>query len=82
MFDNGDFPKDSLHVIWPEFEDNTGHVKLDQEKPVDENGTARMWIVVDELKDRYRKSIMVGTVGYFMAGPKKTGKCEVVEINW
>lgn len=82
MFENDDFPKGSLHVIWPEFEDDSGQVKLDKEKPVNGAGTARMWIVVDELKDRYRETIKVGTRGYFMAGPNKTGECEVVEVSW
>jgi hypothetical protein len=82
MFDNDDFPKDSLHVIWPEFEDKQGEVELNKDKPVTSKGTARMWIVVDELRERYKKNIKIGTRGYFMAGPNKTGECEVFETNW
>jgi hypothetical protein len=41
-----------------------------------------MWIVVDELRERYKKNIKIGTRGYFMAGANKTGECEVFETNW
>jgi hypothetical protein len=70
----------SLFMIWPEFEDESGNVILENMVPVPKTGTALMWVVADERRIYHRDKIKVGTIGYFREGPNSTAMCEVIEI--
>lgn len=70
----------SLFMIWPEFEDQSGDVILDDQGPVPKTGTALMWIIIDERRVYHRDKIKIGMIGYFREGPMITAVCEVTEI--
>jgi hypothetical protein len=69
-----------VFIIWPEFEDIDGEVIIQNNGPVDENGTARMWIITPEFRSYHRDKIKIGTIGYFMEGSKRVAECEVIEL--
>ena len=43
-------------------------------------GTARMWVISQELIDYHRQYITVGTTGFFIEGSKKVAECKVIEL--
>lgn len=51
-------------MIWPEFEDQSGNVVLDDMEPVSKTGTAMMWIINDERRIYHRDKINVGMKDY------------------
>lgn len=67
-------------MIWPEFEDESGNVILDNTVSVPQTGTALMWVINTERRIYHRDKIKVGTIGYFKEGVMKTARCEVIEI--
>jgi hypothetical protein len=67
-------------MIWPEFEDQSGNVVLDDMEPVSKTGTAMMWIINDERRIYHRDKINVGMKGYFREGSITTAVCTVIEI--
>ena len=69
-----------IFCIWPEFEDGTGNVILENDKSVPKVGTARMWILNESFRKYHQERIKIGTIGYFCEGSHKTAKCEVIEI--
>ena len=69
-----------LFIIWPEFEDGNGQLIMDKSSPVPPSGTARMWIINDDLIKYQRGKIKIGTKGYFKEGSRSTGECEVIEL--
>src|SRR5688500_1619018 len=69
-----------IYMIWPEFEDDQGNVITDSENHVSPSGTARMWVVVPEMRKKHRERIKLGMKGYFMEGLRRVAECEVVEI--
>ncbi|MNC65119.1 hypothetical protein D3C75_1153810 [compost metagenome] len=72
---------DRIYCIHPEFEDEDGNIILDEDRSVSMSGTARMWILFDEMREKVHKHrIKVGTKGYFMEGPRRVGEVEVTEI--
>jgi len=78
---DGDYIEQTgTYMIWPEFEDETGKV-IPQGQPVPATGHARMWIVVDYMKESvHRRRIAVGVKGYFMEGSKRVAEAEVINI--
>ncbi|WP_123040558.1 hypothetical protein [Cohnella candidum] len=71
----------SIYAIHPEFEDELGNIILVDDKPVRASGTARMWILFQEMREKvHRNRIKVGTKGYFMEGSRRVGEVEVIEI--
>jgi hypothetical protein len=78
---DGDDIRNKFYCIHPEFEDEQGNVILNDSTPVPFEGTARMWILFPEMrKEVHVNRIKVGVLGYFMEGPKKVAKAEVIEI--
>jgi hypothetical protein len=69
-----------VFMIWPEFENMAGEVIIQNNGPVDENGTARMWIIAPEIRSYHCDKIKIGIIGYFMEGSKKVAECEVIEL--
>ena len=65
-------------MIWPEFENEDG--ELIKSGEVLSSGTAKMWIVNDDLRFYHKPCIELGTVGYFKEGNRSTGICNVIEI--
>ncbi|MCQ6564131.1 hypothetical protein [Paenibacillus mendelii] len=79
-YDEADI-RDDLYCIHPEFEDEQGNVILNDGTPVPIEGTARMWILFPEMRKKiHLNRIKVGVIGYFMEGPKKVAKAEVIEV--
>ena len=70
----------ALFMIWPEFEDKNGNIILENDRSVNIEGTARMWILVPEMRAYHQSKITVGIKGFFKEGNKSTGECEVIEI--
>ena len=69
-----------IFMIWPEFEDQSGNVILDDTVSVPKTGTALMWIINDVRRIYHRGKIQVGTKGYFREGAMTTALCEIIEI--
>lgn len=70
----------SIYMIWPEFEDEQGNIIIDTERRVSQAGTARMWIIMPTARPMHRDRISIGMKGYFMEGPRRVAKCNVIEI--
>jgi hypothetical protein len=69
-----------LFMIWPEFENTSKEILLDNSSSVPESGTARMWIINPQMRSYHLDKITCGVKGYFMEGARKVGECEVIEI--
>ena len=68
-------------MIWPEFLDKEGDVITDKELEFAANGYAKMWIMADQCRERYRNRLEVGSIGYMVAGSMKIAKTKVIQIN-
>lgn len=79
-YDHKDNQKGMHFMIWPEFEDEKGHVIMENNIPVELHGTARMWIITDKFINHHKGKITVGTKGYFKEGLKSIAECEVIEL--
>ena len=76
-----DIKEIGIFAIHPEFEDEEGNIILDNNRPINNSGTARMWILFEEMRERVHKHrIKVGTKGYFMEGSRRVGEVEVTKI--
>ena len=69
-----------IFIIWPEFEDENGETLFEVDKNVPFTGTARMWIIMPQLRKYHQERIKVGAKGFFFEG-NKIGECEIIEIN-
>lgn len=67
-------------MISPEFENEKGEIILENDTPVDLNGTARMWIMSNRFINYHKGKIAVGTKGFFKEGSKSVAECEVIEL--
>ncbi len=72
--------KNSIYMIWPEFEDASGNVILDKSEPIALSGTARMWIISPDLIPYHKQHLTLGMSGYFQEGGKRTAECTVTEL--
>lgn len=79
-YDHGDNREDQLFMIWPEFENINGEVILDDDCPVPQMGTARMWIIVPERRSYHYEHIKEGLIGNFREGAAKTAECRIIEV--
>ncbi|MFN8416367.1 MAG: hypothetical protein U0U66_08555 [Cytophagaceae bacterium] len=77
-FDNE--PENIMYMIWPEFEDTNGNILLHNEKAVPNAGTARMWVINNEMRPYLYDKIKIGEKGYFREGPIFSADCEIIEI--
>lgn len=75
-----DESKYQAYMIWPEFEDNEGNVILYNDRSVPNSGTARMWIINNEMRPFHYEKIKVGVKGNFREGSMFSADCEVIEI--
>lgn len=81
LYENEDPKVDSLYMIHPEFEDEHGALMLDIDRPVNREGTARMWILIPEMRGKvHRNRIKTGTKGFFMEGSRRVGEVEVTRV--
>jgi len=69
-----------MYMIWPEFEDAQGNVLLYNDRSVPKSGTARMWIINEEMRPYHYDKIKVGLKAYFREGETISADCEVIEI--
>lgn len=80
-YDGDDIKETGIFAIHPEFEDECGNIILDRNLPVPKQGTATMWILFPEMRrEVHINRINVGVIGYFMAGSRRLGQVEVIEI--
>lgn len=70
-----------LYCIHPEFEDGNGEILMDDAASVPAEGTARMWVLVPEMRRIvHARRIRPGIRGFFMEGPRRVGEVEVLQI--
>ena len=69
----------AVWMIWPEFEDSDGCV-LPKNAEVPAQGTARMWIVNNDLRYVHRERLAVGTRGSSVEGARRVAELEVTRI--
>jgi hypothetical protein len=55
--------KNSHYIIWPEFEDDGGFTILSKWLPIQPSGTAKMWIINQNLREYHQLYLKVGLVG-------------------
>lgn len=80
-YEGDDIRATGIYAIYPEFEDEYGNLIMDEQKQVNIFGTARMWVLFPQMRERVHKHrIQVGTKGYFMEGARRVGEVEVTEI--
>lgn len=79
-FSYADESQYQAYMIWPEFEDNEGNVIVYNDKSVPNSGTARMWIINNEMRPFHYEKIKVGVKGNFREGLIFSADCEVIEI--
>ena len=70
---------ENYFMVHPEFESEAG-TPLSEDADVPSNGTAGMWILVDEMIDFHRENLRVGVKGFMMAGSDKLAEVEVIEV--
>ena len=70
----------SIYMIWPEFEDETGDVIIDSDKPIAREGIARMWIIMPQMRLFHRNKIEPGLTGWFREASRSVAECQVIEI--
>jgi hypothetical protein len=75
-----DKAENGLWMIHPEFLDESGSPILDKTIRVPNSGIAKMWILSEHLVNMHKSRIRIGQKGYFMEGPNKTAKCEVIDV--
>lgn len=73
-------PENKMYMIWPEFEDNEGNVLTYNDQSVPNEGTARMWIINNEMRPLHYDKIKIGVKGNFREGNLYSADCEVIEI--
>lgn len=71
---------DGVFRIWPEFEDAEGHVILHNDRHVPLEGTARMWVIHEEMRPHHDGRVKVGAKGNFREGGRYVADCEVIEV--
>ncbi|HRE78433.1 MAG TPA: hypothetical protein PLL09_11495 [Flavobacterium sp.] len=72
--------ENKMYMIWPEFEDREGNVLLCNDKSVPNQGTARMWIINNEMRPLHYDKIKIGVKGNFREGAMFSADCEVIEV--
>lgn len=72
--------ENKMYMIWPEFEDSEGNVLLYNDKSVPNQGTARMWIINNEMRPLHYDKIEIGVKGNFREGAMFSADCEVIEV--
>lgn len=75
-----DYGVKPIHIIWPEFEDDEGHIILDTETPIKKSGRALMWIMEEEKKDAHKERLKVGQRGFLVGGSHKIAHVKVAEV--
>ncbi|WP_136666991.1 hypothetical protein [Flavobacterium sp. H122] len=75
-----DESENKMYMIWPEFEDEEGNVILQNNMPVPNSGTARMWIINNQMRPYHYEKIKVGVKGNFREGPMFSADCEIIEV--
>ena len=79
-YDGDDPAVDGIFMVHPEFEAPDGSV-LEEGAPVSRAGTARMWVLVHDMREQlHRHRARVGVHGYFMEGGRRVAEAEIVEI--
>jgi hypothetical protein len=76
-----DSPQDGIYMIHHEFTGEDGMVLPEATLPIPRSGTARMWIVVPEIRGKVHcRRIAEGTRYYIMEGSRRVGEGVVTGI--
>jgi hypothetical protein len=78
-----ELPSVGLYMIHPDFLDEDGQsLHLDRALPVDKQLSARMYVIIDEMRSEvHRSRIKVGTQFYCCEGPRRVAEGEVTRIT-
>lgn len=78
----GDDPEiDGIHMIWPEFIDDSDLVITDRTLNIPMQGKALMWVLMKESRVKiHQKRMKLGTKGYLVVGSKKLATATVTKI--
>lgn len=69
------------YTIFPEFVDSNGNIIMEKNQPVNIEGIANMWIVVEDSIDFHRNKLKTNTKGYIIEGFRKIAECEIILVN-
>jgi len=72
--------KGQIYMIWPEFETKLGDVITDSTTEINQEGTARMYVMLEESRDEHKKRLKIGQKGFLVNGSHKLAEIEVIEI--
>ena len=82
LFYEGDDVNLGVYMVWPEFLDDDLNVITNINIPVSVSGYADMWIVdKDMIHTIHIEKLKVGAICYFMEGPRKVARAEIVSIT-
>lgn len=79
---DGDNPQvDGVHMIWPEFLDESGKVITDTTPGnIPEKGYANMWVLSDERREYHHERLQIGTKATWWRGGR-VAYVTVVQVN-
>ena len=81
LYEGDDPGIDGIHMIWPEFIDDSGLVITDRTLNIPSHGRALMWIGMHESRVKtHQKRLKVGTNGYLVVGSTKLATAKVTKI--
>lgn len=81
LYADDDINEVGIYMIHPEFEDSNGEVITDLSQQINPVGTAKMWVLIDEMRKKIHcEKATVGVEGYFMSGSKRIAKVKIIEI--
>lgn len=78
-----DDPKETLWMVWPDFLDQSGESRPEEEElPVGVQLPAKMFVLVDAMRSEYhRKKAAVGVRFYCHEGPKRVAEGVITKIT-
>ena len=79
LYDGDDLAEDGIWCIYPEFEDRSGKI-IGPDDPIEEEGTATMWILFQENREYHRSRLARGSRGYLVVGSRRVAEVEVLEL--
>ncbi|MBD5779974.1 hypothetical protein IEN85_10785 [Pelagicoccus sp. NFK12] len=80
-YEDEDPKKDGIHMVWPEFLDESGKVLTDEHQTVEKEGYAFMWIAAfDKRKLFHKEKAKEGMTCFFMEGSRRVAEAKITKI--
>ena len=78
-----DDPRDTLWMVWPDFVDERGGSRPeDEELPVGVNLPAKMFVLIDQMRHQvHRRKARLGVRFYCHEGPKRVAEGVITKIT-